>query len=94
MILARAVAENSDVAPTLRVVEFDALKTYPDVLEVLKLLTEQAESGELIGLAITTVRRDRSLGSVFTEGCKDNIFLTLGAVTYLQKRLLNFIEEL
>ena len=55
----------------------------------LRELAEKAERGELVGVAVAVVRRDRSVSSYLGGLCVDNSGLALKASAKMFKQILN-----
>lgn len=79
--------------PEVKLLKFDAKEAYPDVVNLLEKLLEEAKSGELIGLATVAILSNQRIGSAYTSGAESHIFATIGALDYLKDRLMDCIEE-
>ena len=55
----------------------------------LRALAERADQGELVGVAVAVVRRDRSVSSYLGGLCMDNSGLALKASAKMFKQILN-----
>lgn len=77
----------------MKIVQFDALKDYPDVVPILEKILEKAKAGEIIGIAAIALLKNRCHLSAITEGIRDNAYLSIGIVDSLKQDLLNLIER-
>lgn len=74
----------------LKVVDFAAKKTNPDVVNILKTLLEDAEKGEILGISIVADYDDY----IRTETTKANdVFSTIGHLERLKHILQRSIDE-
>jgi len=76
-----------------KVVSLVTHKPDKEVIEELESLLEHAKSGEVQGFSISIVCSDRSLGTFFTQSIKQELFASIGSVSYLKQRLLDAVED-
>ena len=78
-----------DVKPTI----VKHLDERERLVDLLKSALAKAEAGELNGVAIATSRADGSIGTAFDGARTGNVWVLVGAVSNLMKRLIDSTDE-
>ena len=63
------------------------------IIGLLNSALRRAEAGELNGIAMATSRTDGSIGTAFDGARTGNVWILVGAVSNLLKRLIDSTDE-
>lgn len=94
----RTVRASAQGAPASNVLQFSKPKLVPaamchETADLLVDLCQEVARGELIGIAVITIYKNKRYGLDITGEARRNPTFTLGAVTMLQTEIAKKIED-
>ena len=71
----------------MKVIEFKKSSPDEDMLSKLEDLLDMCKSGEVTGVAVASINRDGSIGTLYAG--LENVFKAIGAIEYLKTRIMD-----
>lgn len=72
----------------MKVLEFDDLKTYPDIIPLLEELLQKAKDGQVIGFAGVAFMTENRVAMTLSAVTYDKLYMTIGCMEALKQELI------